>query len=129
MEAKWFNVNKDARIWAGHSDAHKQGWLYAPGGILAIEEYKGSYRFEQWRVDPPGSGAFAGGDFSSDQSYPETWIRILDVSLEEFDDNGDGEDNGDVPPPEPADEADARLGRAIRIIRAEGGSVGFPAYD
>ncbi len=137
MEAKWFNVNEDARIWSGHSDAHKQGWLYAPGGILAIEEYKGSYRFVDWKVGPGGSGAFAGGDFASDTGYPETWIRILDVSLDEFDDGSGNGDDGDVPPPEdevwpPPEDinvADARLGHAVRLIRAEGGGVVFPASD
>lgn len=122
MIAKWFNVNENARIWAGHSDAHKQGWLRAPGAILAVEEYKGSYRFDDWKVEGEGSGDFAGGDFATDLSYPETWIRIADVSLVPFDgqDEDDASDDMDSPPPPPppitALPGDGELGAALRIL-------------
>ncbi len=131
MEATWFNVNDDARIWAGHSDAHKQGWLYAPGAILAIEEYKGSYRFEEWKVENTGSGAFAGGSLAPNLSYPEMWVRIKDVSLIPFEDEDDVSDDMDTDPGDEPDPAgrNARLGAAIRLIRAEGGGVVFPASE
>lgn len=106
---KWFNVNEDARVWAGHSDAHKQGWIYAPAGIRAIEEYKGSYRFEEWKVEGDGRG-----DFATSPGYPQLWIRAEDVSLDPF----PGTDPDPIPDPDPVpgEVSDAELGAALRLI-------------
>ena len=105
---KWYNVNADARVWAGHSDAHKQGWLYAPAAILAIEEYKGSYRFEEYKVEGGGYG-----DLDASSDYPDLWIRQEDVSTLPFEDEDDVSDELPVPPPMVGD---AALGAAFRLL-------------
>ena len=108
---KWFNVNEDARIWSGHSDsAHKQGWIYAPAAIRAIDEYQGSYEFVDWKVVGDGRG-----DFSASISYPQLWIRIADVTAEPYEPPNDVPDP--VPGPGPAPVAgDAELGAALRTL-------------
>ncbi len=122
---KWFNVNSNARIWSGHSDNHqKQGWLYAPAAIRALKEYKGSYKFEEWKVVDEGRGAF-----SASPSYPQLWIRMADVSVvphegPDPDNGGPGPDPDDVPGPGPdSDDApgpssDAEIGAAVRLLVA-----------
>ncbi len=113
MLSQWFNVNKDSRIWAGHSDTHKQGWIYAPAAILAIEEYKGSYRFEEWKIEGEGRGAF-----SATSGYPSFWIRMEDVSILPFEGpNGDPDPTPDPDPDEYPDKvSDAKLGAALRTL-------------
>ncbi len=107
---KWFNVNKDIRVWAGHSDAHKQGWIYAPAAIRAIEEYKGSYRFEEWKVDLDGSI-----DFEADPGYPEFWVRADEVSTLPYNSEPDPVPVPG-PTPTPGEVSDADLGAAFRLI-------------
>ena len=113
---KWFNVNKDIRVWAGHSAAHKQGWIYAPAAIRAIEEYQGSYRFEECKV--VGLGRC---DFEADPGYPQFWVRKEDVSTEPYEPMPVPIPVPDpeplpVPEPVPSDPGDEELGRALRII-------------
>ena len=121
MIPKWFNVNADAQIWSGHANEHKQFVLRAPAGILAIEEYQGSYRFKMMMVND-SDGNLIQTAAPLDPQYPETWIRIADVTTEPYeeDDDGNGDvpppDNGDPPPiPEP-DAADAELGAALKTL-------------
>ncbi len=115
---QWFNVNADARIWASHSRDHKQGWIYAPAAILAIEEYKGAYRFKDWRVVDDGRG-----DFSVSSGYPQFWIQAVDVSLEPYEPYAEPDptsDPGSEPEPKPELEPtlieDAALGAAVRVL-------------
>ncbi len=103
MEAKWFNVNASARVWAGHSESHKMGWMNAGSAILAVEEYKGSYRFEDFKE--PSDLSHLGG------VYNAYWIRKSDVSLRPFEDEDE-----DVPPPVIVGKSDAELGAAFRIV-------------
>lgn len=116
MEAKWFNVNEDARVWSGHSDGHhKQGWIYAPAAIRAIEEYQGSYKFHEWKTDLHGSV-----EITATPDYPEYWIRMADVSLEPYGEPTPDPDTDPVPDPDkpvPV-EGDAELGAAVRTIVA-----------
>ena len=109
---RWFNVNKDIRVWAGHKDnAQKQGWIYAPGAIEAVEEYKGSFRFENAK----GVG-ICRLDYSTSEGYPNTWVRIADVTTEPFEPGPDPE-----PEPEPGPDiqpGDAEIGAAFRTLVA-----------
>jgi hypothetical protein len=120
MTPKWFNVNEDARVWSSHAKVHKMGWMRAGSAVLAVEEYGGSFRFEEFKepsdLVPLGDG------------YNDYWIPTDSVTLlpfeEEDDEDGDGEDDpGDDP--DTGDATDARLGRAIRVVLAEGGAVAF----
>lgn len=104
--SQWYNVNKDARVWAGHSEAHQQGWMYAPAAILAIEEYKGSVCFEEWRV--VGEGV---ADFGADSDYPNLWMQLEDLSLEPYE-----EPVGDPEPDPIVDVDDEALGAAFRLL-------------
>ena len=104
---KWYNVNKDARVWAGHSEGHKMGWMRAGSAILAIEEYKGAVRFVTYK-EPADLIERGGG-------YPEWWMRVDDLSLEPM------PDPDPVPGPDPAPgwtpiAGDAELGAAFRTI-------------
>ena len=117
MEPKWYNVNADARVWAGHSDAHKQGWMRAPAAVLAVEEYKGSVRFDDWKLD--GDGA---ADFDNSMLYPEFWMRLDELSLEPYDPTvpdpiptPDPVPTPD-PTPVPGEVSDSDLGAAFRLI-------------
>ena len=109
---KWFNVNKDIRVWAGHSDAQKQGWIYAPAAIRAIEEYKGSYRFEARKVDRDGSV-----NIGEEPGHPEFWVRVDDVSTLPY-----GPEPTllpiatPIPLPTPSEVSDADLGATFRLI-------------
>jgi hypothetical protein len=104
MDPKWYNVNEDARVWAGHSDAHKMGWMRAGSAIRAVEEYKSSYRFEEYK--PPADLKELGG------GYNEYWIRKADVTVEPMPDD-DGNGDTDTLPSQPGD---AELGAALRIL-------------
>ncbi len=107
---KWYNVNADTQIWSGHSDNHqKMGKLIAPAAIKAIDEYKGSFQFEEYGVDVNSGGEDRLKPLST--SYPQYWIRIEDTSLEPYDPNPDPE-----PDPEPDLSSDAELGAAFRIV-------------
>lgn len=109
---KWFNVNEDARIWSSHAaSAQKQGWLRAPAGIRAIDDYKGSYQFDEVRVDEELGGA---DERIDNPGYPQYWIRHEDVSLEPYEDSDDN--GGDTPPPPEPVAGDAELGAALRTI-------------
>ncbi len=111
MDPKWYNVNVKARIWSGHADsAHKQGWMYPAGAILAIDEYKGSYQFEEWKVKGDGIA-----DFYAHAGYPQLWIRIADVSLEQFEEEEPPVPDEDDPLPQnvPSNE---EIGRVIRFL-------------
>ena len=108
----WFNVNEDARIWSGHAaSAQKQGWLIAPAAILAVDDYKGSYQFKEWKV----VGELGGKDkMIIEAGYPQLWIRHEDVSLEPYDPNPTPDPvPGPVPVPIPGDEA---AGAALRVL-------------
>jgi hypothetical protein len=96
------------------------GRLLPGSAIRAIQEYKGSYRFAQWR----------GPDelVPLNTAYPEYWIRTEDTSLFPY------EEDADTPTPPPEDEddvpavtRDAKLGAALRLILLEGGEVFFAA--
>ncbi len=101
----WYNVNVRARIWSGHSDDHhKQGTMYPPGAILAIDEYKGSYQFEEWKVVDEGIG-----DFYAHEGYEQLWIRATDVTTLPFED----EVRPTLELTRPSDET---IGRVIRYL-------------
>ena len=132
MIPKWFNVNEDAQIWAGHADNHKQFLLQAPAAILAIDEYQGSYQFEKAKkIDPSGEQFEFEGP--KDEGYPQLWIRKEDVTLEQYEEDpvdDPVDEPGDDPDDEPDDEliaSAALVGAAIQIILEAGGSVTFPA--
>ena len=114
--AEWWNVNKDIRVWAGHSESHKQGWLRAPAAVYIIETYGNAGRFEEAKV--VGEGAL---EYEVDSSYPDSWVKMSDLSKLQFED----EPVDDVPlpdddgPPDPFPEpelSDAALGAAFRLI-------------
>ena len=114
MDPKWYNVNKDARVWSGHaSGAHKQGWMRAPGAILAIDDYKGSVQFKEWKVD--GDGA---AEFKAKSGYPQLWMRLVDLSTEPYEPSPVPTPVPvPVPTPMPAPQAgDAELGAALRLL-------------
>ncbi len=124
MDPKWFNVNVKARIWSGHADsAQKQGWMYPPGAILAIDEYKGSYQFEEWKVVGDGID-----DFYAHKGYDQLWVRIVDTSTETYEDylaslespvDEPDTDPLPVPVPVPSDSgevSDEMLGKVIRFL-------------
>ncbi len=104
--SQWYNVNEDARVWAGHSDEHKQGMAYAPAAVLAIEEYRGSVRFEEWKV--VGEGRM---DLDADSVYPDLWMRLADLSLEPYE-----EPPVVDPPPDNEGPDDEALGAALRLV-------------
>ncbi len=109
MDPKWFNVNVKARIWSGHSDnSHKQGWMYPAGAILAIDEYKGSYQFEEWKVKGDGIA-----DFYAHEGYEQLWIRIEDVSVQPYADPVPNPNPDPVPGDYPSNEV---IGRVIRFL-------------
>lgn len=116
IDPMWVNVNEDAQIWAGHSDAHKQFILRAPAAVLAVEAYKGSYRFDTALV-------IEGGDqvpleFSLADGYPEAWIRQEDTTLEAYEEDPVGDDDGGGPPPvtEPGEYTNEEIGAAFRLL-------------
>ena len=112
MDPKWYNVNEDARIWSGHADsAQKQGWLYAPAAILAIDEYKGSFQFKEYKAVDNGFG-----DFQADEDYPDFWIRIEDTSQKPFDPPVPVPDLVPDPIPSVDGPSDAEIGRVIRFL-------------
>jgi len=126
VDPKWFNVNEDAQIWSGHANsAHKQFVLVAPAAIRAIDEYQGSYQFEQARGIAP-DGTQYDLTLLLDPGYPQAWIREHDVSLLPFEDEPDDEDEPEIPPVEEAEWSDVLIGTAVRIILDHGGSVSFP---
>ena len=112
----WFNVNKDIRVWGGHSDQRKQGWIYAPAAIYAIDEYSGSYKFREMKFVDDGYA-----DLDPNDNYPDFWVRIKDVSLEPYvltvilDDDVPVEDHVSLPTPI-SSSGDAALGAAFRLL-------------
>ncbi len=112
---KWFNVNEDARVWSGHADVHKMGWMRAGSAIRAVAEYSGSYRFLEFKP-PEDLIPFGNG-------YSQYWIRKEDVSLLPFEDEDDASDDMDPDPEIPALPGDGRIGAAIRILREAGAKV------
>ncbi|MCK5603764.1 hypothetical protein KAR91_17890 [Candidatus Pacearchaeota archaeon] len=123
MEPKWYNVNQDIRVYSGHADsAQKQGWILAPAAILAIDEYKGSFQFEEAKV-PEGAKPEDFLKFAAKPGYPQLWVRSDEVSLEPYDPSPEPDpdpvpdpDPLPVPEPIPSDPGDAELGRAFRIV-------------
>ncbi len=116
MEAKWFNVNVQAQIWSGHADGHqKMGRLYPPAAVYVIEEYKGSFRFDEYKFVDDGEADL----IERSSSYPQWWIRAADVSDLPFEDRVD-----DEPPVEddlPGDDvvgvpSDETIGRVVRYL-------------
>jgi hypothetical protein len=100
-----------SNVWAGHSDVHKQGWIFAPAGILALEEYQGSYRFEECKpsADAPGGSC----EFEADPGYPDFWVRKADVSTDPYEPPVEPPD----PEPPPSDSpSDEEIGRVIRYL-------------
>jgi hypothetical protein len=125
----WYNVNEDAQIWAGHADsAHKQGKLIAPAGILAIDEYQGSYQFKEVRVVGDGRD-----EVVIHPGYPDTWIRISDTSLSQY--LEPGTDPVEEPDEEPdpygwgTEIGDAELGAAIRVVVTKISSLIAPYFN
>ncbi len=126
---EWWNVNEDAQIWSGHADNHKQFVLEAPAGILAIDEYQGSFQFETAMVKD--------GDVlkeihpKGDPGYEQLWIRIDAVTKDLYEEEPGPDDDGNDPPPEdepdpddePVNDTDERIGNAIRILREAGAKV------
>ncbi len=115
---KWFNVNVDSRVRAGHGEAQKQGWIRAPAAIRAIDEYKGSYQFKEWKIVGDGQA-----DFVAREGYPQFWIRIVDVTTEPYEQPTNGGPGpapdpvpNPVPVPTPDTGTDAELGKAFRLI-------------
>ena len=106
MTLKWYNVNEDARVWSGHADTQKQGWMRAGSAVLAVEEYQGSVRFEDYR-EPSDLKELTGG-------YPEYWMRLEDLSLLPLEEEDD--DPLPVPVPVPSNVDDAALGAAFRLL-------------
>ena len=114
--AEWWNVNKDIRVWAGHSESHKQGWLRAPAAVFIIETYGNAGRFEEAKVEDSGILEY---EVSSD--YPESWVKMADISKEPFEDEDDVSDELPVveegnAPTVPSSAGDAALGAAFRLI-------------
>ena len=101
MTPKWYNVNADARVWAGHAEVQKQGWMRAGSAVLSVEEYKGSVQFVEYK-EPADLK-----DRTSD--YPEWWMQLKDLSLLPFEDD-------DKPPVPSGDPSDTALGAAFRLI-------------
>lgn len=120
---KWFNVNKDIRVWAGHSEAQKQGWIYAPAAVYIIDEYKGSGQFkpEDMKFDLDGRI-----EVKSDPGYSDYWVRLDELSLVPFDLDVDEEPpvgpDPEEPPvvaPPPSDvPTDAEIGRVVRYLKS-----------
>lgn len=104
---KWYNVNVDARVWAGHSESHKMGWMRAGSAILAVEEYKNAVRFVEYKepsdLKERGSG------------YPEWWMQLKDLSLEPMPVPTPVPSPVPVPGPVPQTD-DAELGAALRLL-------------
>ncbi len=116
----WFNVNKDIRVYSGHSEnSQKLGWIYAPAAIFAIDDYGGSYQFKETKV--VGEGRL---DYAVSPFYPQSWVRMADVTLEPFgagdsDPVSDPDPADDVPPvptTDPLDASNAQLGAAFRLL-------------
>lgn len=131
LPPKWYNVNADARIWSGHAgSAQKQGWLRAPAAILAIDEYQGSYQFEEVKIAPGGRD-----ETLMKPGYDQMWIRIADVSLEQY----EAPDPDAEPIPEPDEEpdpggwgteiGDAELGAAVRVVVTKVASLIAPYFN
>ena len=119
---KWFNVNKDIRVWGGHSDARKQGWIFAPAAVYAVEEYQGSVKFlpEDMMFDALGRI-----EVKADPGYPEYWVRLEDLSLVPFDLDTPDPIGPDDPAPEPDEvwptpeftrPSDETIGRVVRYL-------------
>lgn len=112
----WVNVNKDAQIWAGHSDAHKQFLMVAPAAVLAVEVYKGSYRFEEALTIEDGAQVTL--EYKLDDGYPQAWIRTADTSIDAYEEDPVGDDDGGGPPPvtPPGEYTDEEIGAAFRLL-------------
>ena len=99
---KWYNVNADARVWNSHAEVQKQGWMRAGSAILAIEEYKGSVRFVEYK-EPSELKPLSSG-------YPQYWMQLSTLSLLPFEEEDDDVND------EPAPTGDAALGAAFRLL-------------
>ena len=132
IPAEWFNVNKAVQIWSGHADNHKQFVMQPPAAIEAIEEYKGSYRFE--KALHISGGMQVETTLLPDAGYPQLWIREEDVTKEEYVEPGgdmdppppppEDEEGDPPPPPTPIPSTDNEaLGAAINLILSRGGKV------
>ena len=96
----WYNINADARVWAGHSRVQKQGWMRSGSAILAVEAYQGAVRFEEHRGP---------SDLKSPtNNYPEYWMQLEDLSLRQLE--------PDVPIGPGLQAGDAALGAAFRLL-------------
>ncbi len=129
----WYNVNADARIWSGHSaNAQKQGWLRAPAAILAVDEYKGSFQFKDWKIV---EGLGGKDEIVIKGGYPDLFIRIEDTSLSQYVDPDDSlvpvPDEGPVGPtsPPPTEIGDAELGAAVRVVVTKVASLVAPYFN
>ena len=113
---KWFNINKVVQVWSGHSDDHqKMGKLFPPAGIRAIDEYKGSFQFDEFRLDGDGRSELV----ERNAAYDQWWVRDGDVSLMPF------VPPDEVPMPEPEEvwptpeitrPSDETIGRVVRYL-------------
>lgn len=122
---KWFNVNKDIRVWAGHSEAQKQGWIYAPAAVYIIDEYKGSGQFKPEDMKFDLNGRI---EVKSDPGYSDYWVRLDELSLVPFDLDVEeeppvGPDEPPVvaPPPSPdpspvGEPSDEEVGRVVKYL-------------
>ena len=124
---KWFNVNKDIRVWSGHSDnAQKKGKIFAPAGLFAIDEYKGSVEFKPEDLKFDGDGRFErDGTEKKDAAYPGFWVRLDELSVVPFDlDDDEPVGPGDplpgdpspVPPQPVGEPSDEEVGRVVKFL-------------
>ncbi len=112
---KWYNVNADARVWAGHIEAQKKGWMYAQSAILAVEEYKGAVRFVEWKADDKQPL------FIENPDYPDYWMRLDELSLLPWspvpvDPTPVPSEPAPIPVVQPGEYSNEALGAALRLI-------------
>ena len=130
--SEWWNVNKIVQVWSGHAgSAQKKGKIYPPAGLEAIDEYQGSVEFIPADLLFDLDGHFDREDTEDqDASYPDFFVRLDDVTKDQYDpsepDPGPGPDPdpdpdpvpvpGDVPSPTELGEAMFVLGKFIKWI-------------
>jgi len=110
MDPIWYNVNEDGQVWSGHSDNHqKMGKMLAGSAIRAIDEYKGSVQFKEYK-QPSNLKPLTSG-------YNQYWMRLAALSLEPYESSPDPIPNP-IPTPTPLPEqyGDTQLGAALRIF-------------
>ena len=114
--AEWWNVNKVVKVWSGHaSSAQRKGDIYPPAGLYATDEYQGSVEFNPEDLRFALDGKFVD---DPDPSYPGYWVRLSDLSKEQYNPNPDPDPEPE-PDPEPdpfSGVTDEQAGAAIRKL-------------